>query len=241
MLFSYSIHEPLQQVTGSFTDYKSTFLCSPVSVSPEVVFAQLGRVESLLNWDWLTLWHCEETVYRVGDKEPGTVCLLVSKVVISGMQSCKGALLWSPVCVCVCVCVCYQCYNHTHSGLSDWVSCLHSVSEAEANCLHDCCAKQCALWWKKRASVTLYSSLRISTVCPSLSEWFILLWHTAIFSNCIFSCFLLSFLSLTPKYWHAQIHGVVFLVTLCDSWFPVYKHILTHQNMSNTWGLLSEG
>lgn len=54
--------------------------------------------------------------------------MLVSKVVVSGLQSCKGAL--EPLCVCVSV---------THSGLSVWVSCLHSESKAEANCLHDCC------------------------------------------------------------------------------------------------------
>lgn len=39
-------------------------------------------------------------VYGAADKETGTVCLRVSKVVISGLQSCKRALLWNH-CVCV--------------------------------------------------------------------------------------------------------------------------------------------
>lgn len=104
--FHIGINEQLQQVSRSFTDHKSTFLCSPVSVCPEVVFTQLGKVESLLNWDWLTLRSCEEKVYRVGDKETGTVCLLVSKAIISGLRSCKGALLWSHCVCCLCVCMC---------------------------------------------------------------------------------------------------------------------------------------
>lgn len=38
-------------------------------------------------------------VYGAADKETGTVCLRVSKVVIRGLQSCKRALLGSH-CVC---------------------------------------------------------------------------------------------------------------------------------------------
>lgn len=43
-------------------------------------------------------------VYGAADKETGTVCLRVSKVVISGLQSCKRARLQSH-----CVCAWHAC------------------------------------------------------------------------------------------------------------------------------------
>lgn len=59
-----------------------------------------------------------------------SVCLRVSKVVISGLQSCKRALLWSR-CVCAwraCLFFCFTIRTHTERGRSVWVRCLHSES-----------------------------------------------------------------------------------------------------------------
>lgn len=99
-------------------------------------------------------------------------------------------------------CGAIACFYHIHSGLSDWVSCLHCESGAEANCLHDCCARQCALWWKNgylwpcihhsEYSHSLCLSLPLSVTHITLTHTLTLIHSEGIFSNWLFSSVSLS-------------------------------------------------
>lgn len=115
----------------------------------------------------------------------------------------------------------------THSGLSKWVSCLHSESGEEANPLCDCCARlQVCTVVEKWAFVTLILWLRILALTVFLSYFL----YDSLLDTFILKAFY-TYFRLFYSYLHAKllIHitcvTFLFIAHLC---FPSVTHGFCH-------------